>query len=574
MQPLLELFARPLAAIARLRAANRQAFNLIVGALVLAAVLLGVFYAFNPGAPEILASNLSPADRTALALMLRRRAIPFTLGTDSISVPARHFEQAEHVLAASPGFAGGSEGFSLFDRAGFGQSDFDQQVDYQRSLQGELERTIMQIRGVDNARVMLAMGRPSPFALGDGDTAHASVMVTTAPGAMLDSSTARAIAHLVANSVRGLSPDNVSVTNQNGAILYPPDHNGEMGEAVQLRNQLELRLQHKVSALLSRIMGKDRYAVEVSVAVDTSRTTSRQEIYGNGHGPTVLSEEHSVSPPGIGQLAMGIPGLTSNLPVPTPAPTPAAANPPNAAGPNARQNKNPAANSTATATDLARKDIVNYRPSSRMVSSVSSPVRIKRISVAAVLDGTYESGHFMPLSAQRLAEIKSLLAAAVGAQPERGDSIDVQSAALSQPYVPPVPNPVTQLRSLFSNPLYLYGAIGVGLLLVLALLWLVVRMIKRLFNRAPAQATLSEQSAAAAQPPILAGEPAWIESSVSTDKPAAPSDAIADLRSRVNKAVERDPDVATEVLRRWLAQVDDHGNGAHHEATADGSGEA
>ena len=570
MQQLLELLARPLAIAAQLRATNRQAFNLIIAALTLAAVLLGGFYLLDPGAPEILASNLSPADRTVIALMLRRRGIPFTLGPDSVSVPSRRFEQAEQVLAASPGFAGGGEGFSLFDRGGFGQSDFDQQVDYQRSLQGELERTIMQIRGIENARVMLAMGRPSPFALGDGDTAHASVMITTVPGATLDSTTARAIAHLVANSVRGLSADNVSVTNQNGTILYPPDHNGELGEAIRLRNQLEHRLRDKVSALLSRIMGKNRYAVEVSVAVDTSRITKREETYGKGTAPAVLSEEHAVSPASLARLAAGIPGLTSNLPVPTPKPTPAA----NA--PNASQAKAAAAAKTVASPNYASKDIVKYKPSSRMISSISSPIRIKRISVAAVLDGTYDGGHFKPLSKERLAEIKGLLAAAVGAQPGRGDSIDVQSAALSQPYVPPVPNPVTELRSLFSNPLYLYGAIGAGLLLVLVFLWLGVRMIKRLFQRRPEQVTVFEQPAAA-QPTQLQGpstEPVAASSAGAGAAMPATSEAIAELRSRINEAVENNPDAATEILRRWLSQANGNGNGANHEASAEGAGEA
>jgi len=192
-----------------------------------------------------------------------------------------------------------------------------------------------------------------------------------------------------------------------------------------------------------------------------------------------------------------------------------------------------------------------------------------------VLDGTYEGGHFKPLSKERLGEIKGLLAAAVGAEPGRGDSIDVQSAALSQPYVPPVPNPVTELRSLFGNPLYLYGAIGAGLLLVLALLWLGVRMIKRFFQRRPEQVTVFEQPAAAAQPAQLqvpSTEPVAASSAGVGAATPATSEALAELRSRINEAVENNPDAATEILRRWLSQT--NGNGANHEAPAEGAGEA
>ncbi len=572
MQQILKLLGRPLAFLAQLRAANRQAFNLIAGALAVGAALLGTLYVLNPGAPEILAANLSAADRTVLALMLRRRAIPFTLGADSISVPARSFDRAEQVLTASPSFAGGNDGFSLFDHNGFGQSDFDQQVAYQRALQGELERTIMQIRGIESARVMLAMGRPSPFALGDGDTAHASVMITTSPGATLDISTARAIAHLVANSVRGLSAANVTVSNENGTILYPSESNGRLDEAIRLRNELEHRLEGKVSALLNRIMGKNRYAVEVSVAVDTSRITTKQQIYGNSPKAAVLSEEHSVSPAALGDMAAGIPGLTSNLPVPTPKPTPTT----DGAAPNGSKPKGAALSSVQeSGSRVARKDIVNYKPSSREVASVSSPIRIKRISVAAVLDGTYDDGRFTPLPKERLAEIKDLLATAVGAQPGRGDSIDVQCAALSQPYVPPVPSPVTELRSLFSNPLQLYGAIGAGVLLALVLLWLGVRMMKRLlFKRPPEQVTVFEQPALPAQAQIFDTADAAGARGQSETAPAPPtqSEALAELRARVNAAVERNPEAATEILRRWLAHT--NGNGSNAQSHAEETGEA
>src|SRR5579872_2153500 len=139
------------------RASNRQLFNLIAAALSLGALICALLYLLNPGAPIVLASNLSAADRTALALRLRRQRIDFTLGADSISVPSGQITQARRLLDSSPGFSGGMEGFGLFDRSTMGQSDFDEQVNYQRSLQGEIERTLMDIRGIDNARVMLAM---------------------------------------------------------------------------------------------------------------------------------------------------------------------------------------------------------------------------------------------------------------------------------------------------------------------------------------------------------------------------------------------------------------------------------
>jgi flagellar M-ring protein FliF len=475
--------------IGAFRASNRQLFNLIVGAVALATLICGALYIVNPGAPVVLAANLAPADRTALALRLRRHKIDFTLGTDSITVPEREFNEAQRVLDGSPGFSGGGEDFSLFDRSTMGQSDFDEQVNYQRSLQGELERTIMNLRGVESARVMLALGRPSPFALGTSDADRASVMLTTSPGAVMDATMASAIAHLVASSVRGLDAESVTVTGNDGAILYPPQHQGELGDAIQLRNDFEHRLEEKVSGLLGRIMGDNRYAVEVAVDVDTSRVTSRDELYGKGD-QTILSEEHSVTPGG--SVPGGIPGLTSNLPAPSPNASPAAEASPGV------NDKPVSIQSQSQNADMARKDIVNYKPSSHEIDTVTSPVRIKRISVAAVLDGTYEGGKFRPLPDDRLHAIQGLVAAAVGAEVDRGDSVDIQSAALSQPYIPPVRNPLDQLRSLFSDPMHMYIALGAALVIFVFVLWMFKRMLSKLFGGQRVEKTVSPSHAEAA----------------------------------------------------------------------------
>src|ERR1700722_2889050 len=279
MQQLQKYLRELIKAIGTFREGNRQLFNLIAGTIVLAAGISGALYVIKPGAPVIVAANLSPTDRTALALRLRHNDIDFTLGPDSIMVPSREWSRAHALLESSPGFSGGAEDFSLFDHSAMGQSDFDEQVNYQRSLQGELERTIMDIRGIDSARVMLAMGRPSPFAMGPAEAERASVMLTTAPGATVDSAMAAAIANLVATSVRGLEIEGITVTGNDGGVLYPPQKNdGELGDAMRLRNDFEHRLEGKVSALLSRIMGENRYAVQVAVDVDASQITSNETL--------------------------------------------------------------------------------------------------------------------------------------------------------------------------------------------------------------------------------------------------------------------------------------------------------
>src|ERR1019366_5456185 len=117
MQQLQKYLKQLIELIGRYREANRQLFNLIAGTLALAVVISSAVYVINPGAPMVLAANLRPADRPALALRLRHNSIDFTLGTDSITVPSREFNHAHALLESSPGFSGGSEDFSLFDHA-------------------------------------------------------------------------------------------------------------------------------------------------------------------------------------------------------------------------------------------------------------------------------------------------------------------------------------------------------------------------------------------------------------------------------------------------------------------------
>jgi flagellar M-ring protein FliF len=561
MKQLQEYFDQARTLITDFRNRNRQLFNLIAGTFGIGLVLAAALYVISPGAPVVLASNLNPADRTALALRLRRHDIKFSLGPDSITVGSRDAAQARTLLQSSPGYSGGSEDFSLFDRSTMGQSDFDEQVNYQRSLQGELERTIMDIHGIDSARVMLAMGRPSPFALGPAEAERASVMLTTAPGATVDAAMAAAIAHLVATSVRGLEIEGITVTGNDGGVLYPPQKNdGELGDAMRLRNDFEHRLEGKVSALLSRIMGENRYAVQVAVDVDASQITSNETLYGKGD-TTVLSEEHSQTP--AGAMLGGVPGLTSNSPIANANPkasvaasASAEATPAAAATTAAEPLKTEAQTQTGQAGDVSRKDIVNYKPSIRETNSVTAPVRIKRISVAAVLDGTYEHGVFKPLDEARLHAIKGLLAAAVGADLERGDSVDIQSAALSQPYVAPIPNPIDQLRLFIADPVHLYETAGAVLAFVIGMFWMLARALKRRSARKRATAAANASKAQEAEVPAPAETPAPAPSPKESDP------NFEEIRKRVNEEVERNPEAAAEILRTWLAEGAATGNGA------------
>ena len=413
----------------------------------------------------VLAANLRPADRTALALRLRHNDIDFTLGTDSITVASRESASAHALLQSSPGFSGGSEDFSLFDHSTMGQSDFDEQVNYQRSLQGELERTIMDIRGIDSARVMLAMGRPSPFAMGPAEAERASVMLTTAPGATVDTDDgggdrasggdlgARARARLASRSPATTA--RCSIPRRNTTASWARRCGCATTSSIGSKSKVvgAARPHHGRGSLRGAGGGRCR-----RLARHQYRQIVRKRRPGDRQRGAFADARRAR------RVAAGFPGLTSNLPIANPNPEAgcgcrAAAGAEDDTSAKPRDLRDAASqhrDANPSTDDMSRKDIVNYQPSSRETNTITAPVRIKRISVAAVLDGTYDGGHFKPLDDERLKSIKDLVAAAVGADLERGDSSISKARRSRSPMCRRCRILSTQLRSLMADPVHLY----------------------------------------------------------------------------------------------------------------------
>jgi flagellar M-ring protein FliF len=520
--------------VVELRAANPGLFDLgaIAGGLLLVAAAW--FAAFSSRGNAILAGNLSAADRMALLVRLRQQGVPYTVDQDAIEVPESRLDEARRLLSSGPGFAGGEASFAIFDRGSLGQSAFTEQVSYQRALQGELERTIMNIRGVENARVMLAFEAPSPFALGPQSSNRASVLLTPAAGAIIDEVTARAIAHLVAGSVQGLNADQVVVTTDEGAVLFPPQR-GENGEAEQvlvLRHKLEHDLETKADNLLNGIVGSGRYRLAVSVDLNREQLRETLYDYGSGKNEALLSEEHTVEPAAGASEAAGIPGLTSNLPAPSPIAT-ASASP---AAPSPGATPRPAA-IAPNAPAYSRKDIVNYKPSTREIQRISEPLSVRRLSLAAVVDGTYRNGAFEPLSEAKLRELRNLLVAVVGADLSRGDIVEVSSAALTHPYIPPPPGLHEQLQQFVSSPKEVMAAIAAAALVAVAAIWMLARKLRHMAARRRLKRTMRQADVERPSEAV-----------------SAPGQPEIDLRSRASQQAERFPEVGAAIVRRWIEE--------------------
>ena len=284
--------------------------------VVIAGAILFFAHGSNPDY-GILFSNLSQEDAARIVERLRGLNVEYELGEGGTTILVA--EDAVHetrLTLANEGLpSGGGVGFELFDTQRFGESDFSEQVQFRRALEGELARTIRHLAGVESARVHLVLPERRLFTT-DESEASASVALHMNPGWRLREDQVQGVQHLVASSVQGLAPGNVTVVDGDGRPLS--EDGAESGEAVanaeDLRHQIEQSKQRAVQQLLDASLGPGVAIVRVSAEVDMSREEHLQETYDPERIATrsfEITEERSAEAEGDAQ---GIPGAASNLP--------------------------------------------------------------------------------------------------------------------------------------------------------------------------------------------------------------------------------------------------------------------
>ena len=311
---------------------------------------------------------------------------------------ARMLLSAKGVQVAVPA------GYDLFDKdEPLGTSQFVQDVRLKRSLEGELARTIMALKGIDNARVHLAMQESSSFVVSNREPAKASVMLQMSPGARLQPEQVGAIVNLLANSVPKLQAKDVSVVDQYGALLSRGlNMDGAPAQSWQLVEEYQQKASSNVEQVLAPILGHGNYRISVTADIDFSQKEETVQAFGDT--PRLRNEvlqDESV----LDQLALGVPGSLSNRP-----PTAAQAQP--AAG--AR------ANTADKGATSIRKESTRKLDYDQSVTHVKySPFSLRSQSIAVVLNGTAEAdGGWSP---QARTDLETMLKSAVGFNSSRGD---------------------------------------------------------------------------------------------------------------------------------------------------------
>jgi flagellar M-ring protein FliF len=271
----------------------RSRFGLWAGvAGILLLTGLALWWVFG-SRQQVLAAHLKEPEAAEIVEALNGWKVPYTIVDDgaAITVPSDQVYDVRMRLVSAGVPKGGHVGFEIFNDADFGVTEFAQRVNYQRALQGELERTIASLPGVDTARVHLTIRRPGLF-VGETETSKASVAVTLTPGQTLSRGQINGIRSLVAAAVEGLSTDQVSVLDSSGALLASASAGGANVDArADEESALEQRIQARLGSLLREALGENRHffvAVDVALNFDTVREVSERPVALVGDQSVVL----------------------------------------------------------------------------------------------------------------------------------------------------------------------------------------------------------------------------------------------------------------------------------------------
>jgi flagellar M-ring protein FliF len=431
----------------RLGEQQKIIFMVAIAALV-AVIVGGILWSKQPDW-RVLFSNLSEKDGGAIVAILEAQNTPhrYTDG-GALMVPADRVHEVRLKLATQGLPRGGLVGFELMENQKFGTSQFAEQVNYQRGLEGELARTIQSIGAVQSARVHLAIPKPSVF-VRDEQKPTASVMLNLYPGRALDSAQIAGIGHLISSSVPQLPMGNVAIIDQNGALLS--QLKSKLTEAgldpAQLKyvRETENGVINRINEILKPMLGADNFKVQVAADIDFSQSEQTAETFRPNSTPETVSirSQQNNETASINQVIGGVPGaLTNQPPVPATAPLtqPSTGNTPSqATKPGDIQGKLNSAgvsaplNAVGQPINTTKNATINYEVDKTVRYTKQAIGNIRRLSAAMVInhrqtitkDGKTSS---KPLPDAEMKQINELVREAMGFNKERGDTISIANA--------------------------------------------------------------------------------------------------------------------------------------------------
>lgn len=500
-------------------------------------------------------TGLSETDAAQIVQKLDDNSISYQLkNSGTIEVPSDQVYTTRLLMARDGLPESSTVGYELFSGTSMlGMTEFSQQVNYQRAIEGELQRTIGSLEAVQAVRVHLVTPEKSLLS-SDQALSTASVTIQVNPGHTLDAAQVRAITHLIASSVEGLDAGNVVVVDSAGNLLADGiSTNGESDQSLKDdQRAAELayaaEVQKRVQSLLDKILGPNRSTVQATVEMDWTQ----REITSNTYAPTEVAlrssqiiNESSTD----GGTTGGVPGATSNLPTPVATTT-----------------------GTGTSSYQRSEETLNYEVSQTQLHEIITPGKVNRVSVSVMVDNVSD--------AAQLTSIKSAVEVAAGIDTTRGDQIVVESFAFDRTALDAL---TVELAKQQQQELYLRIGMAVGAaLVVLALLFFVLRMMSNLRNASkdswktvlrPASelAALQDEYAAPAlklQADLSTALSRLAEQSgESTDAKSGNEDVVVQVHSKnrqatasedeqnsrvISRLTEENPATVAEIIQLWL----------------------
>ncbi|BDC52591.1 hypothetical protein F183_A49060 [Bryobacterales bacterium F-183] len=522
-------------------------------------------------------TGLSSEDAGVVVNKLKEGGVEYRLsgnGTE-IMVPTARIPELRLQMATSGIPKSGRIGFELFDKTNFGITDFAEQVNYRRAIEGETERSILTINGVESARVHITPAKDSVFTDAK-QPAKASVVLKLKPGAKLLPPNVDAIAHLLSAAVQGLEPSGVSVVDGSGKLLRGTEQAGVPEEAevadrsLAYRQKIEKDLLDKINATLEPLVGSQKYRTGVSVECDFTSGEQSEETFDPEK--SVVSNAQKTEEIASVASTGGQPGTASNLP-------------------------RPAVRSASAAGPLSRKTENTTYQNSRVVRKTKLPQgSIQKISIAVVLDHQLrwevDKGKprkvLTPVSAEQMNSIRDLVSGIAGIDAKRGDSVVVQTlpfdltlAAEPPPGLTPPPAapqaPAAKevlWMGLTKDKMIAIGGAAAGLLILLAGggFWFYKRRKKKVAAEAvPALAEGEQQSkqlAAAEREPGAEGETALTQAEEDEEAllearqskeilnslrlPVHTSKKAQVLTKHITKETQSNAESMAQIVRTWL----------------------
>jgi flagellar M-ring protein FliF len=505
--------------------------KVVIGLLTVGLVLGGFYFYSWVTTPTYapLFSNLAATDASAIVDQLNTQGVSYQLadGGATVMVPNSQVYNLRLSMSAKNLPSQSNTGYALLDQQGITTSQFQQQVTYQRAVEGELAKTLEAIHGVNVAVVHLAMPKDTVFTDDQGKPT-ASVLLDLAPGTKLAGEQIQAVTNLVSSSIQGMSPTDVTVADSSGEVLSAAGTGltAAAGDTrTQMESDVESRLQAKAQAILDSIVGPNhaKASIRADLNLDQSNSTSTQYAYPS-NTPPVSSSTTDEKYNGTGSAVGGVLGSTSNGTAGT-------------TGGNSTYDK-----SSSTSDNSVDKTTTTTQ---------ATPGSIKRLTVSVVLDGSVAGN----LNQQ---QIQSLVGNAVGLDTTRGDAITVASMpfdtsaakqAAADLAAAKAADQQAQMWSLIKT-----GGIGLGVLLVILLVWLRSRRRGEVDEEYEPLELSDEMLAELDRLRVSSVREEAFRSPVDTAALEAEAADRQRVRGEISQMVSERPDEVAAMLRGWLSE--------------------